>query len=116
MLGEKIDYERIRRIIHHDLQELHGDIFRIRDHVREIFRMQLVMYSIAKNNKYVEFSNERKKQRSKEKITKKGEKTLKALDDILEFDRFYSDMIKDAEKELYKEYKERMEDYKSRID
>ena len=116
MLGEKIDYERIRRIMHFDLQELHGDVFKIREEIRHMFRMQLVMYSIIKNDKFVEFSEERKKERKKEKNKKQGERALKSVDDIIAFDEYYSNMIKDAEKELRQSYKDRMDDYKSRLD
>ena len=76
MLGEKIDYERIRRLMHFDLQELHSDMFKILEEIRQIFRMQLVTYSIVRNEQYKRYSESREKERSKQKNKKNLMKIL----------------------------------------
>ena len=55
MFSEKIDYERLRRLLLQNLEELHSEVYKIREEVSQIHQWNAVMFRFLYNQKFDEF-------------------------------------------------------------
>ena len=109
MFSEKIDYQRIRTIMLHNLEDLHSEIFQMREEIRQLHAWNAVMFKFIYNEHYKKFVESRKG-------TKKSKiRSIKVLDDMIEFDKAIDEIIKEARSSSRKEWKDKLADYKSSI-
>lgn len=52
MFSEKIDYERIRRLILQNLEQLHSEVFKIKEEVSNLHAWNAVMFRMMYNQNF----------------------------------------------------------------
>ena len=109
MFSEKIDYQRIRKLMLHNLEDLHSEIFQMREEIRQLHAWNAVMFKFVYNKQYEKFVE------SQKGIKKSKNRSSKVLDDMIEFDKAIDEVIKEARSSSKKEWKEKLADYKSNI-
>ena len=109
MFSEKIDYEKIRRLMLSNLEELHSEVFQMREEIRQLHAWNAVMFKFIYNEQYEKFVESRKGQK------KSKYRFNKVLDDMIEFDKALEGVIKEARSTSRKEWKEKISEYKADI-
>lgn len=114
MFSEKIDYERIRRLILQNLEQLHSEVFKIKEEVSNLHAWNAVMFRMMYNQN---FGNSEKTSKKKLKKSKPG-----GIEDVIEvfkehdaIDKKLNQIIKEAQEVVNKNWKSKLSDYKSSI-
>ena len=73
MFSEKIDYERIRRLLLQNLEQLHSEVFKIKEEVSNLHAWNAVMFRMMYNQNFgnSEKTSKKKLKKSKLKLKKK---------------------------------------------
>lgn len=109
MFSEKIDYERIRKLMLSNLEELHSEVFQMREEIRQLHAWNAVMFKFIYNEQYEKFQNSQKSSK------KSKYKSVDAVDTLIKFDKALNDIIREAKASSRKEWKEKISEYKSDI-
>ena len=112
MFSEKIDYERLRRLLLQNLEELHSEVYKIREEVSQIHQWNAVMFRFLYNQKFDEFDKSKKKSAKSKKI-KKGFNEV--MEDMEAWDKGINKIISDAKNIVNKNWREKLDIYKSNI-
>ena len=90
MFSEKIDYERIRRLILQNLEQLHSEVFKIKEEVSNLHAWNAVMYRMIYNQS---LSNlEKKIQTLEDKLSKLRDELDRKDDSPIESSRIRKDI------------------------
>ena len=114
MFAEKIDYERIRRLILQNLEQLHSEVFKIKEEVSNLHAWNAVMFRMMYNQNFV---NSEKTSKKKQKKSKSGgiEGVIEVFKEQDAIDKKLNQIIKEAQEVVNKNWKNKLSDYKSNI-
>lgn len=114
MFAEKIDYERIRRLILQNLEQLHSEVFKIKEEVSNLHAWNAVMFRMMYNQN---FANSEKTSKKKQKKSKSGgiEGVIEVFKEQDAIDKKLNQIIKEAQEGVNKNWKNKLSDYKSSI-
>ena len=114
MFAEKIDYERIRRLILQNLEQLHSEVFKIKEEVSNLHAWNAVMFRMMYNQN---FSNSEKTSKKKQKKSKPGgiENVIEVFKEHDAIDKKLNQIVKEAQEIVNKNWKNKLSDYKSSI-
>jgi len=113
MFAEKIDYERIRRLILQNLEQLHSEVFKIKEEVSNLHAWNAVMFRMMYNQN---FSNSEKTSKEKQKKSKTGGMgVIEVMKEYDAFDKKLNQIIKEAQEVVNRNWKNKLSDYKSNI-
>jgi len=110
MFSEKVDYQKFRKLMLRNLEELHSEVFQIREEVSQIHAWTALMFSHIDNERYLKYVEARKN------IKKSKDRSSKVMDDLIQFGKENNEIIKDAREEARKLAKEKLKEYKDSID
>jgi hypothetical protein len=114
MFSEKIDYERIRRLILQNLEQLHSEVFKIKEEVSNLHAWNAVMYRMIYNQSLgnLEKTSKKSKKKSEPNGIQNIVQVLKEQDAI---DKRLNQIVKEAQEVVNKNWKNKLSDYKSSI-